>query len=195
MKSSVRWSANSACVAGKCTATRSRPAHSIGAPRNGGSRSWKQSPPTMRNWPRRKGRGVVELFENLVGGANRAGPRESLKKSSGPKSQDGSKNMGKKASLNGVPPTPIPPPNLGPAGIKLWADIHASYEINDPPALQLLAQCCAASDRAARAGEQINREGETFTTASGMVRPHPLLAVELSNRQFVSAALKRLGLI
>ena len=103
--------------------------------------------------------------------------------------------MAAKSSINGSGRAPDMPPNLGPSGRSLWADIHASYQIGDPPAIELLKQACCAADRVARVAAQIDREGETFTTNAGIVRPHPLLAVELANRQFIAASLKKLGLL
>jgi hypothetical protein len=69
----------------------------------------------------------------------------------------------------------------------------SAYAIDDVGGQELLAQACAASDRAEACREIIDQEGEIVTTRSGR-RDHPLLRHELAARSFVTKTLTRLGL-
>src|SRR5215203_2068768 len=86
-----------------------------------------------------------------------------------------------------------PPPSLGEAGRDLWRRIVTDYRIDDAGGIEMLAQACAAADRAETCAEHIRAEGEIVNTRSGP-REHPLLKTELANRAFAVRTLHRLGL-
>jgi hypothetical protein len=69
----------------------------------------------------------------------------------------------------------------------------AEYQIIDSGGVELLAQACAALDRAEACRQHIDADGEVIKTEAGM-RDHPLLKHELANRAFVTRAIGRLGL-
>ena len=57
----------------------------------------------------------------------------------------------------------------------------------------MLAQCCAAADRAEALRTQIDQDGEVITTRMGK-KDNPLLKHEIAARSFVVRTLSRLGL-
>jgi hypothetical protein len=57
----------------------------------------------------------------------------------------------------------------------------------------MLAQCCAAADRAEALRTQIDQDGEVITTRMGK-KDNPLLKHEIAARSFVCRTLSRLGL-
>ena len=68
------------------------------------------------------------------------------------------------------------------------------YTITDPGGIELLQEACCALDRAEALGAAIAEDGVVVRTRSGMPKPHPALAAELSSRAFVCKQLERLGL-
>src|SRR5215208_3542261 len=74
-----------------------------------------------------------------------------------------------------------PPPSLGEVGRDLWRRIVTDYRIEEAGGIEMLAQACAAADRAATCAKHIRAEGEIVNTRSGP-REHPLLKTELANR-------------
>ena len=103
----------------------------------------------------------------------------------------------KKPSLSVVsattPPAIQPPRKLGKHGMKLWNEVHREYRIDDRGGIELLAQICAAADRAEALAECVARDGETIRTKNGL-RVHPAVREELMARSFVVRSLERLGL-
>jgi hypothetical protein len=89
---------------------------------------------------------------------------------------------------------PRPPRKLGKHGLALWNSIQAEFHITDAGGIEVLAQACAAVDRAEGLRIRIDSEGETFRTRSG-IRPHPCLKDELAARSFVARSLGRLGVL
>jgi hypothetical protein len=85
-----------------------------------------------------------------------------------------------------------PPRTLGKAGLNLWNRITSAYDISDEGGREMLAQCCAAADRAEGMRATIDEEGETIQTRAGR-KDHPLLRHELAARSFVVKTLSRLG--
>ena len=67
------------------------------------------------------------------------------------------------------------------------------YEIADVGGREMLAQACAALDRAEELREQIDQDGAVVKLKSGL-RDHPALKHELASRSFVVRTLARLGL-
>ena len=88
---------------------------------------------------------------------------------------------------------PEPPRKLGKVGFSLWQDVQREYHIADAGGIELLAQACAALDRAESLREQIDRDGEIVRTKTGL-KDHPGLKHELANRAFLTRAIARLGL-
>jgi hypothetical protein len=86
-----------------------------------------------------------------------------------------------------------PPASLGETGRKLWASIHADFVVTDAAGLETLLRISQAADTLASYDEQIERDGPTIRTASG-VREHPLLKHQLATRSFIVRSLHRLGL-
>ena len=86
-----------------------------------------------------------------------------------------------------------PPASLGKAGAELWQSIHRDYVIEDSGGHQMLLRICEACDSLASYDEQIERDGPTIRSASG-IREHPLLKVQLATRSFILRSLHRLNL-
>lgn len=86
-----------------------------------------------------------------------------------------------------------PPRPLGTHGQALWERIQNEFAIEDAGGMELLAQACAALDRAESCRAEIDRDGPVITGKGGL-RDHPLLKHELGNRAFVTRAIARLGL-
>jgi hypothetical protein len=86
-----------------------------------------------------------------------------------------------------------PPRPLDVHGMALWARVMSAYRIEDEGGIEILAQICAALDRAEALREAINRDGEVIATKTGP-KAHPALRDELANRAFVVRGLERLGL-
>jgi len=86
-----------------------------------------------------------------------------------------------------------PPRQLGKQGLTFWNAVMHEYSIEDIGGVEVLAQICAALDRAEQCAEQVDRDGPTVETKSGL-REHPALKGELANRAFVTRNLQRLGL-
>jgi hypothetical protein len=108
--------------------------------------------------------------------------------------------MGEKPKLSavptGIPPaaTASPPPaTLGEAGADLWRRVMAEYRIDDVGGREMLAQACAACDRAAALAALIERDGAVIYSKSGP-RSHPAIKDEIACRGFIVRTLHRLGL-
>lgn len=104
--------------------------------------------------------------------------------------------MTKKTQLTVVGSTATgiqPPRKLGNHGTKLWHAVHAEYRIDDRGGIEILAQICAATDRAEALAECVARDGPTIRTKTGM-RVHPCVREELACRAFICRSLERLGL-
>ena len=88
-----------------------------------------------------------------------------------------------------LPPTPA---TLGEAGTKLWKSIQSEFRVDDAPGREMLAQICAAADRADECAQAIAQDGAVIRTKAGF-KDHPLLKHELAARSFICRALHRLG--
>jgi hypothetical protein len=86
-----------------------------------------------------------------------------------------------------------PPRTLGKVGLSLWNRITSAYDIADEGGREMLAQCCAAADRAESLRDQIDQDGEVILTKQGK-KDNPLLKHEIAARSFVCRTLTRLGL-
>jgi|GEM_PF-1743884 len=86
-----------------------------------------------------------------------------------------------------------PPRKFGPAGESLWIRVQNDYLIQDVGGLELLAQCCAAADRAEALAAIIEADGERIVTKSGP-KAHPCIREETSVRAFICRTLQRLGI-
>jgi len=85
------------------------------------------------------------------------------------------------------------PGHLGEHGRRFWDGVLTEYAIADVGGRVLLAQACAALDRAEALRERIDADGEIIDGPSGP-RDHPGLKHELASRAFVTRAIVRLGL-
>ena len=101
--------------------------------------------------------------------------------------------MSEKSKLKLVGPMLDPPRELGGAGRSLWDRITSAYAIDDEGGREMLAQCCAAADRAESLRTQIDQDGEVILTKMGK-KDNPLLKHEIAARSFVVRTLSRLGL-
>jgi phage terminase small subunit len=105
--------------------------------------------------------------------------------------------MAKKPPLQLVPNLPgtgpEPPRTLGDHGRRLWNRVCTEYDIADVAGIEMLAQCCAALDRAEALRAGIDQDGEVIRTR-GQIKDHPALKHELAARAFVVRTLSRLGL-
>jgi hypothetical protein len=86
-----------------------------------------------------------------------------------------------------------PPRSLDDHGMALWERVQAEYGIVDTGGIEILAQICAALDRAESLCEAIDRDGEVVII-KGVPKAHPALRDELAARAFVVRGLERLGL-
>ena len=86
-----------------------------------------------------------------------------------------------------------PPRDLGRHGHELWNAIQTEYAIIDRGGIELLAQACAAADRAEALAEAIERDGSVVYSESGAPRSHPAIKDELNARALVVRTLERLG--
>lgn len=91
------------------------------------------------------------------------------------------------------PDSTQPPRALGEHGLALWRTIMGEYDIADTGGREMLAQACAALDRAEECASYIARDGAVVHTKGGP-KDHPGLKHELANRAFVCRTLQRLGL-
>lgn len=87
-----------------------------------------------------------------------------------------------------------PPRDLGQHGRELWDAVQREYGIADRGGVELLAQACAALDRAEGLAEAIATDGAIVYTRTGVPRSHPGCKDELACRAFVVRTLERLGL-
>jgi hypothetical protein len=87
-----------------------------------------------------------------------------------------------------------PPRNLGQHGRKLWDEVQAAYGIADRGGCELLAQACAALDRAEALAMAIAADGAIVYTRAGVPKSHPGCKDELACRAFICRTLERLGL-
>ena len=95
---------------------------------------------------------------------------------------------------NRPPHHPEPPRSLGEHGMTLWRSVHGAYKIEDAGGIEMLAQACAACDRAEACAAAIERDGAVLRLKGGALKDHPALKHELANRAFVVRTLGRLGL-
>ena len=82
------------------------------------------------------------------------------------------------------------PRKFGKHGAALWQTVQREYAISD---VELLVQACVALDRAELLAAQVERDGVTLRTKSG-IKSHPCMKDELAARSFVVRTLQRLGL-
>src|SRR5260370_32838192 len=87
-----------------------------------------------------------------------------------------------------------PPRELGQHGRELWDAVQREYGIADRGGVELLAQACAALDRAEGLAEAIGTDGAIVYTRTGVPKSHPAVKDELACRAFVVRTLERLGL-
>jgi hypothetical protein len=88
---------------------------------------------------------------------------------------------------------PLPPAHLDDVGRELWLSITSSYEFADLGSYEVLAQACAARQRAARCAALIDRDGEMIRGTTGP-RSHPLIRDEIQARVLTCGLLRSLGL-
>ena len=71
--------------------------------------------------------------------------------------------------------------------------MHGEYNISDAGGIELLAQACAAVDRAEALAECVGRDGVMIYAKQGP-KAHPALKEELAARAFICRTLQRLGI-
>jgi hypothetical protein len=86
-----------------------------------------------------------------------------------------------------------PPRPLGAPGMALWKRVMAAYRIDDEGGIELLAQACAALDRAEQLAARIAEDGPVIYSKIGP-KAHPAVKDELACRAFICRTLQRLGL-
>jgi hypothetical protein len=104
--------------------------------------------------------------------------------------------VAKKSTLTLVQPpstSPSPPRKLGEHGLALWSRVNGEYDISDAGGIELLAQACAAVDRAEALAECVGRDGVVIYAKQGP-KAHPALKEELAARAFICRTLQRLGI-
>jgi hypothetical protein len=88
---------------------------------------------------------------------------------------------------------PEPPRPLGEHGQRLWDHVIAEYVVDDCAGIELLAQACAATDRAEVLAAHVAGDGEIVRTPAG-IKVHPAVKEELACRGFIVRTLQKLGL-
>jgi hypothetical protein len=86
-----------------------------------------------------------------------------------------------------------PPRPLGTHGLQLWRSVMAEYRIEDRGGIEMLAQACAALDRAEGLAERIAKDGSVIYSKAGP-KSHQAVKDEIAARAFVVRTLARLGL-
>ena len=86
-----------------------------------------------------------------------------------------------------------PPRKLGDLGSSLWQSIQSEYVISDAAGIELLTQCCEASDRIGCLAAKIDSDGAVIASKTGP-RIHPAVKEELALRGFIVRTLQALGL-
>jgi hypothetical protein len=86
-----------------------------------------------------------------------------------------------------------PPRPLGKHGEALWHSIQSEYHVSDSGGVELLAQVCAALDRAEQLAAEIAKDGAVICTAKGETKTHPGVKEELALRAFIGRTITRLG--
>jgi P27 family predicted phage terminase small subunit len=89
---------------------------------------------------------------------------------------------------------PSPPEHLSGEALRLWADILATWHIDDQAHLTVLRVSLEAFDRAQNCRRQIDQEGESIKDRFDQTKPHPLLSAERDSRAAFLAGMKQLGL-
>lgn len=89
---------------------------------------------------------------------------------------------------------PSVPDQLSAAGKRLWRQIVAEYELDDPAGLAILTAGCEAFDRMKSAQKEIKRDGLTVRDRFGQLKAHPACNVERDSRAALLQALKSLNL-
>jgi len=98
------------------------------------------------------------------------------------------------AAFLSLGPDVSPPRPLGQHGRDFWNRVMAAYAITDVGGIELLCLAAQAIDRAERCRMLIDRDGELVTSASGVMRAHPLIREELHARAFTAKCIDRLGI-
>jgi len=83
---------------------------------------------------------------------------------------------------------------LGSDGRAFYDAVQAEFAIEDSGGVSILLQACHMLDRAAECRSQVAKEGQTFSTNTGLVRAHPLLAAEAAARAGHIRAVQALGI-
>jgi P27 family predicted phage terminase small subunit len=90
---------------------------------------------------------------------------------------------------------PKPPTGLSKTSQALWRTLVADWDDFDEICPQVaLKLTLEALDRLTQAQTRIEKDGLTFTDRHGVIRSHPLLAVERDCRAAIIRGLKALGL-
>lgn len=93
------------------------------------------------------------------------------------------------------PPTDDDPPaHLRAAGLALWRQVRADFQISDAAGRHLLAVACEASDRAADARAAIAQHGAVYLDRFGSPKANPAAAILRDAAAQQIMALRALGL-
>ena len=90
--------------------------------------------------------------------------------------------------------TPAAPAHLQEPEERLWAELTASHQFDDPASLALLRTALESHQRARRCREQIDRDGEAVRDKWNQIKCHPLLAAERDARASFLSAMRLLNL-
>jgi P27 family predicted phage terminase small subunit len=85
-----------------------------------------------------------------------------------------------------------PPSNLSHESRVIWLRINRDF-ILDYQAMVLLKTALEAYDRMSTARKQIDEEGATFTSPTGLIKLHPALRIEKEARSSFLQAWRALG--
>lgn len=91
--------------------------------------------------------------------------------------------------------TDSPPDHLNDRSAAFWSRMIADYDLEDPPARELLLRACEAMTRLDQARSLLDSEGLTVEDRYGQVKPHPATSVETQSRIAVARLLRELRVL
>jgi hypothetical protein len=85
------------------------------------------------------------------------------------------------------------PPELGPAGLRLWREVTSAYELA-PAEVETLRQLCHTADLCSWLQRQVESEPLTVPGSTGQMTAHPLLSALADQRRTMELLFRSLSL-
>jgi phage terminase small subunit len=109
--------------------------------------------------------------------------------------KDGDGGDGAKEVIMTMTATAPPPAHLSERAAAFWAVMVATYDVGDPPALELLRLCCENLDIGDTARTTLAAEGQTIVDRYGQCKPHPCAGIERGATIAVARLLRELRVL